>query len=47
MSKSLDEAPVMPHQSAKCVDLGEGFWHWELLHCVHIFFTGVDPLQET
>ena len=43
-SKSLDKVPVMAHESAKCVDLGKGLWHRELLHRVDIVSAGVDPL---
>ena len=45
VSESLDEASVVSCQPTKCMDMGEGFWHWELLYCVHIFSAGMDPLM--
>ena len=44
VSKSLNKAPVMTHESAECTDLGEGLWHQEPLHYTHVFLTGADPL---
>ena len=44
VSKSLDEAPVMTHESTECMDLGEGLWHRELLYHMHVFLAGADPL---
>ena len=42
-SESLDEVPVMACQSAEHADLGEGLWHRELLHCVHVSVAAGSP----
>ena len=32
------------YESTECTDLGEGVWHWELLHCMDVVSAGADPL---
>ena len=44
MSKSFNEVPIMPCQPTKCADMGKGFWHWELLYCMHVALAGTDSL---
>ena len=44
--ESLDEVPVIAHESAESMDLGIGYRHEKLLNCTYIVLAGTDPISQ-